>query len=169
MTTQSTTTPSPTTPSPIPAPAHSAAAVESLDRAERALLEAGTTTEHTLRYACAHVAALRTAAAVLAVRTRPHPRGERNAWVLLARVAPELEEWAAFFAAGAAKRQAAEAGLSRAVSTREADDLLRDAESFLRVVEELLDQPRQPLLPGQAPGAVAGRGRPSGRVGRRAG
>ena len=32
-----------------------------------------------------------------------------------------------FFAAGAAKRAAAEAGLSHAVTEREADDLLRDA------------------------------------------
>lgn len=138
-------------PRPATAPPRPATAVDCLERAELALLEAGATTEHTMRYARAHVAALRTAAAVLAVRTRPHPRGERNAWVLLTRVAPELAEWAAFFAAGAPKRQAAEAGLARAVTTREADDLLRDAETFLRVVEQLLDLPRQPLL-SQLPG-----------------
>jgi hypothetical protein len=97
------------------------------------------------------VAALRAAAAVLAVRARPHPRGQRNAWVLLARVAPELEEWAAFFAAGAAKRSAAEAGLARAVTTREADDLLRDAECFCDVVERVLGVDSQPLLPGPLP------------------
>ncbi|CAN5875133.1 hypothetical protein BH20ACT6_BH20ACT6_03250 [soil metagenome] len=131
------------------APARSAAAVSCLERAEQALLEAGVTGEHTLRYAAAHVAALRAAAAVLAVRTRPQPRGERNAWVLLTRVAPELAEWAAFFAAGAPKRAAAEAGLAHAVTTREADDLLRDAECFLQVVQQLLDLPRQPSLPGQ--------------------
>jgi hypothetical protein len=123
------------------------AAVTCLDRAEQALLEAAGSADDATRYACAHVAALRTAAAVLAVRTRPHPRGERNAWVLLTRVAPELAEWAAFFAAGAPKRAAAEAGLTAAVTTREADDLVRDAEAFLRVVEQLLDLPRQPVLP----------------------
>jgi len=53
-------------------------------------------------------------------------------------VAPALAEWAAFFAAGAAKRAAAEAGLPRAVTTREADDLLRDSETFLALVEEAL-------------------------------
>jgi hypothetical protein len=74
--------------------------------------------------------------------------------VLLTRVAPELTEWAAFFAAGATKRQAAEAGLTRAVSVREADDLLRDAECFLRVVEQLLGVPSQSLLPGQSLSAV---------------
>lgn len=138
----------------VSSPDRSAAAAESLARAERALLEAGTATDHTVRYARSHVAALRAAAAVLAVRTRPHPRGERNAWVLLTRVAPELTEWAAFFAAGATKRQAAEAGLTRAVSVREADDLLRDAECFLRVVEQLLGVPSQSLLPGQSLSAV---------------
>ena len=123
-------------------------AVDCLAQAQRALLEATSTTEHTRRYACAHVAALRAAAAVLAVRTRPHPRGQRNAWVLLARVAPELAEWAAFFSAGASKRAAAEAGLSRAVTVREADDLLRDAEAFCGVVEGVLGVPHQHLLPG---------------------
>lgn len=150
-----------------PAPVCSAAAVTCLERAERALLEAGAAGEHTVRYASAHVAALRTAAAVLAVRTRPHPRGERNAWVLLTRVAPELAEWAAFFAAGASKRAAAEAGLVQAVSIREADDLLRDAECFLQVVQQLLDLPRQPLLPGPVP--ESGWSTASPAPGRRAG
>jgi hypothetical protein len=93
------------------------------------------------RYACAHVAALRAAAALLAARAHPAPargRRQKNAWVLLAEIAPELAEWAAFFAAGAAKRAAAEAGSTRAVSEREADDLLRDADRFLGVVEQSL-------------------------------
>jgi hypothetical protein len=59
-------------------------------------------------------------------------------WALLADVAPELREWAGFFAAGAAKRAAAEAGLAGVVSPREADDLLRDAQSFVAVVETTL-------------------------------
>jgi hypothetical protein len=61
-------------------------------------------------------------------------------------VAPELGEWAAFFAAGAAKRAAAEAGISRVVTTREADDMVRDVERFLAVVETTLGKPHQPLL-----------------------
>jgi L-fucose isomerase-like protein len=67
-------------------------------------------------------------------------------WVLLAAVAPELAEWAAFFAVGAAKRAAAEAGIPRVVTAREADDLLRDAERFLAVVETTLGLPHQPVL-----------------------
>jgi hypothetical protein len=96
------------------------------------------------RYACAHVAALRAAAALLAARARTagspggRRRPQKNAWVLLTEVAPELSEWATFFAAGAAKRAAAEAGSVRAVTEREADDLVRDADRFLAVVEQAL-------------------------------
>ena len=101
------------------------------------------------RYAAAHLAALRAAAAVLACRARPASgrRGPRSVWVVLPEVAPELGEWAAFFAAGAGKRAAAEAGLPAAVSTREADDLLRDATAFLALVEATLGLSHQPFLP----------------------
>jgi hypothetical protein len=80
---------------------------------------------------------------VLAARTRPEParRRPRSAWVLLGQVAPELGEWATFFAAGATKRAAAEAGLSSAVTEREADDLVRDVGAFLVVVENFLAAP----------------------------
>jgi hypothetical protein len=61
---------------------------------------------------------------------------------LLAVVAPELAEWATFFAAGASKRAAAAAGLSHAVTEREADDLLRDAQRFFSVVEVTLGSSR---------------------------
>ena len=123
------------TPAPLPA-----TAVTALARAHRALTDAAGAADAAPRYAAAHVAALWSAAALLAVRARPASRGrQRNAWTLLARVAPELEEWAVFFAAGATKRAAAEAGLSRAVSTREADDLLRDSGRFLDLVERMLD------------------------------
>jgi len=128
-------------PSSAPLPA---TAVSSLARAREALTEAALATEPAARYAAAHVAALRVTAALLAVRTRPTARRrQRNAWTLLAQVAPELEEWAVFFAAGATKRAAAEAGLSRAVSTREADDLLRDSGRFLELVERMLGLPPQ--------------------------
>jgi L-fucose isomerase-like protein len=111
--------------------------------ARHGLLEATAAGAPAERYATAHLAALRAAAAVLACRARPAARTGRrsrptSAWVLLAAVAPELGEWAAFFAAGARKRAAAEAGLPHAVTAREADDLLRDAERFLLVVETLL-------------------------------
>jgi hypothetical protein len=130
---------------PLP-PALPAAAGQLLDQARRALVEASTAPDPRQRYATAHLGALRAAAAVLAARTRPEParRRPRSAWVLLGQVAPELGEWATFFAAGAGKRAAAEAGLSRAVTEREADDLVRDVGSFLAVVETSLGSPPEP-------------------------
>jgi hypothetical protein len=114
-----------------------------LARSAESLREAITTTEVPLRYAQAHVAALRATAALLAARATPltgrsRRPAQKNAWVLLTEVAPELAEWAAFFSAGAAKRAAAEAGSVRAVTEREADDLVRDADRFLGLVEEAL-------------------------------
>lgn len=120
----------------LPATTHSY-----LARAAESLSEAVTARDVPTRYACAHVAALRAAAALLAARARPAParaRRQKNAWVLLTEVAPELAEWARFFAAGAGKRAAAESGSSRAVTEREADDLVRDADRFLAVVETML-------------------------------
>ena len=136
--------------------------------AQQGLDDAASTPAPGQRYALAHLAALRGAAAVLACRARPAaapvaantgggltgggltgggltggPTGGRrgrptSAWVLLSAHAPELAEWATFFAAGARKRAAAEAGLVGVVTPREADDLLRDATSFLAVVQGAL-------------------------------
>jgi hypothetical protein len=122
---------------------------ELLRLARQGLEEAAGTRPDGLRYAAAHLAALRAAAAVLAARARPAP-GRRNrmtsVWALLTRVAPELGEWAAFFAVGATKRSAAAAGIPKVVSAREADDLLRAAEQFTAVVEVSLGLAHQPAL-----------------------
>jgi hypothetical protein len=137
----------PGSPHALPATTHSY-----LSRAVTSLQEAITAPDVPARYACAHVAALRAAAALLAARARPAParrRPQRNAWVLLAEVAPELEEWARFFASGAAKRAAAEAGSTRAVTEREADDLVRDADRFLGIVEQSLGLVPHPALGGR--------------------
>jgi hypothetical protein len=128
----------PTGPFSLPATTHSY-----LARAAESLRDAVVAPDVPTRYACAHVAALRAAAGLLAARARPtrssgRRRPQKNAWVLLSEVAPELTEWATFFAAGAAKRAAAEAGSTRAVTEREADDLVRDADRFLAVVEQAL-------------------------------
>ena len=137
MTTQTTsqTTSQATNPHTLPATTHSY-----LARAAESLHEAIGAPDVPTRYACAHVAALRATAALLAARAQPAPRGRRqkNAWGLLTAVAPELGEWARCVAAGAAKRAAAEAGSTRAVTEREADDLVRDADRFLAVVESTL-------------------------------
>lgn len=135
----------------LPATTHSY-----LARAAESLSEAINATDVPSRYACAHVAALRSAAALLAARAHPTParrRRQKNAWVLLAEVAPELAEWARFFAAGANKRAAAEAGSTRAVTDREADDLVRDADRFLGVVEQALGLVPHLPFTGRAPAA----------------
>ena len=114
-----------------------------LESARRGLASAASESSAGARYVAAHLAALRAAAAVVAARSAPGslPRrraAPRSVWELLPRVEPALAEWAAFFAAGAGKRAAAEAGLQRAVSGLEADDLLRDAETFLSLAEQAL-------------------------------
>lgn len=93
-----------------------------------------------VRYPVAYLAALRAAAAVLAVRARPQPRrgASRNVWQLLAEVAPDLAEWAAYFASCSDTRVAAEAGIGRLVDRREADDLLRQAEQFVGLVRAMV-------------------------------
>ena len=141
------------------------AVVDLIDHARGGLSEAAATASAGERYAAAHLAALRAGAAVLAARSRPvrasrrgrgRSRGPRNVWVDLAQVAPELAEWAEYFAAGASKRAAAQAGIPRAVTAREADDMLRDADSFLGLVCSLLGLPYQQPLSGAAVGICGG-------------
>ena len=128
-----------------------ATAVSLLGQARRGLAEAGTEADPGTRYICAHLAALRAAAAIVAARGEPgtgsRRRRPRSVWELLPQVEPTLSEWAAFFAASAAKRAAAEAGLPRAASAREAEELLQDAQTFLHVAERALGIDEQPQLP----------------------
>lgn len=152
-------------PSRAPAALLPSSALDRLRSASRDLGEAALTTVPTARYAAAHRGALHAAAAVLAARARPvadpRRRGPRSAWVLLAGVAPELGEWARFFAAGAGKRAAAEAGLTRVVSAREADDLLRDAAAFLALAETTLGLDPRPALLEPRPAVPASRPEPA--------
>ena len=100
--------------------------------ARRSLTEAHRCANASERYVAAHLAALRAAAAVLAARTHPDGRRRqvRSVWSILPVAAPELTEWAEFFAIGARKRAIAEAGIP-CVGMREADDLMRDAGIFI--------------------------------------
>jgi hypothetical protein len=117
------------------------AVVRLMMAAQQALADADATSDPLERYASAHLAALRAAAAVLADRARParaRPRRPTSAWTLLVDAAPEMTAWAGYFAAGASKRAAAEAGLRGAVTESEANVLRRDAGSFLAMVETTL-------------------------------
>jgi hypothetical protein len=123
-------------------------AADLLATARRTLVEASLATTPGERYAAAHLAALRGAAALLAARSRPGRRSRvRSVWVVLPQIAPEFTEWAEFFAATALKRSAAEAGLP-CVLAREADDLVREADSFVARIAHALDLPYQPALVG---------------------
>jgi len=114
-----------------------------LQSARQGLAEAAEEGGAGSRYVAAHLAARARPDA----GTGPRRKAPKSVWELLPRVEPALSEWAAFFAAGARKRAAAEAGLARAVSADEADDLLRDAETFLSLAEEALGVTVQPVLP----------------------
>lgn len=110
-----------------------------LNQARQGLLDAECCPRPVDRYARAHLAALRAAAAALAARTRPRRRSRPvSAWQLLPKVAPELAEWSAFFAATSATRAAAEAGVWRLVTIRAADDLVRQAGQFISLVERVV-------------------------------
>lgn len=134
-----------------PRPRVSATVFNLLETARRGLAEAAAEADPGTRYVCAHLAALRAAAAIVAARGEPGTGGRRrrprSVWELLPQVEPALGEWAAFFAASASKRAAAEAGLLRAASAHEADDLLRDATTFLSVAERALGMDSQLPLP----------------------
>lgn len=97
------------------------AAAGLLTQAHQGLEEAAALETANERFATAHLAALRTAAAVLAVRGRPESTARRrarirSAWEVLPEVAPELAEWSALFASGAERRARAEAGIQGAAS-----------------------------------------------------
>jgi hypothetical protein len=112
-----------------------------LTRSWSALVESATAAAVPERYVSAHLAAVRAAAAVLAVRARatgPREGVRGTVWAVLPACAPQLGEWASFFAAAANRRAAIVAGLPSAVSARDADDLLRNAQTFHQVVRTAL-------------------------------
>ena len=128
----------------VPTPAPSPSAIALLAQAKQELGQAAREQAHTERFAGAHLSALRGAAAVLALRGRPH-RGRAkptSAWVLLAKLAPELSEWAAFFQSCSANVGAIRAGITRVVTPRAADDLLYQTGQFLDLVDHIVHQER---------------------------
>jgi SAV_6107-like HEPN len=114
-----------------------------LDQAEQGLLAAKHEADPAQRFATAYLCALRAAAALLAVRGRPHRGNARptSVWTLLSSLAPELREWAAFFAAGSATRASVQAGITRVVSSRVADDLVRQTGQFVDLVRRAMRGP----------------------------
>ena len=121
-------------------PAIPPSALRLLTEAEQGLRDAECEADPGRRFAAAYLCALRAAAAVLAQRGRPHRGTSRptSVWTLLASVAPEFGEWAAFFAAGSATRASVQAGITRAVSPRAADDLVRQTGQFIDLVRRAM-------------------------------
>ena len=111
-----------------------------LSQARQIWAEAVLETRPAEKYRGAHVAALRAAASLLALKARPAVTSSKrptSAWVLLDRLAPELSEWSAYFSDSAQRRAAIEAGSISVVSERDADDLLRAAGEFISIVERM--------------------------------
>jgi hypothetical protein len=137
-------------------PPLAATSLELLDRSRASLLAACRTGDAGERYVEAHLGALRAAAALLAARSSSSGRSRpRSVWEVLPTIAPELSEWATFFAGTARQRAAVERG--GPLSARESDDLLRQSEIFLEIVQDLLGVPRAEPLPDYiAPVSVRG-------------
>lgn len=128
----------------LPIPAHALpqrTPRELLAMARAGLDEAATNRFDGQRYATAHLAALRCAAAVLAARAvsdgtrRSKPA---SVWDWLIFVAPELTPWGEHFRASSATRAACEAGIPRVV-TAAAAAMVQASEQFLALVETMLE------------------------------
>jgi hypothetical protein len=107
-------------------------------QAGHGLAEAQRQADPAERFLTAYLAALRGAAALLAVHGRAHRGRSRptSAWVLLASAVPELAGWATFFAEQSETRAAAAAGASNRVDAALADNLVGRAGQFLALVDE---------------------------------
>jgi hypothetical protein len=126
-------------PMPVRPPA-APVAVALLDQATRGLAEAAREDEPAERFIASYLSALRAAAAVLAARGRPHRGRARPAsvWVLLESAAPELREWAVYFAANSATQASVQAGITSRLNSRMADDLFRLSSQFIEVARRVV-------------------------------
>jgi hypothetical protein len=108
-------------------------AAQLLRRARAELDAADTSADAQMRFLHAHMAAIRSASAVLALGEGPAPRRRRvlSVWEQLAAVGPEWESWAALFAAGAPIRAAIEAGRSEDLEPGVAEAAVLAAEAFV--------------------------------------
>ena len=111
-----------------------------LRRADAELAQAHAAPDPGDRFRHAHLAAIRAAAAVLALRGRPSPRsGARTVWEMLERVEPDLAGWSGYFAAGAPLRAAVDSGRSGQIASARADEIVVCAEDFRDEVAMLAD------------------------------
>lgn len=113
-----------------------------LERADHLLVEAGVESAPSDRFLTAYLAALRGAAAVIAL-VAPAPsvrrrRGTGGAWQTMARLAPEFTMWSDYFAEYSPLRAAIMAGVSRPMPSERADEFFARVTAFLHDVEDHL-------------------------------
>jgi hypothetical protein len=106
-------------------------------------MDAAGETDPRERFLASYLAALRGAGAVLAsgAAQRGTRERSRNAWVLMARAAPEFAMWADYFADFSDTRAALEAGINRVITDRQADDFYARVGAFLHDVADLVGDP----------------------------
>ncbi|RLK61516.1 MULTISPECIES: SAV_6107 family HEPN domain-containing protein [Actinokineospora] len=122
-----------------------AAAVTLLGQAERGFAAVSERATPAHLFTESYLCALRAAAALLAARGRPH-RGRAkptSVWTLMASVAPEMREWAAYFASCSATRAAVQAGITSRVGPRAAEDLHRQTAEFLALIHRAVHGTRR--------------------------
>lgn len=112
-----------------------------LEQSRQCLAEAYAAELAAARFVTSQDAAMRAAAALVAGADRRGRSRRQDLWPLVAARAPELGEWADYFALAAVRREQIESGPAR-VPVREADDLLRAAEAFVEAVTVTLGMPR---------------------------
>ncbi|WP_432559181.1 SAV_6107 family HEPN domain-containing protein [Granulicoccus sp. GXG6511] len=109
-----------------------------LARARATVVRAELTDRPAERYLTALLAVGQVAAVIIGARLDRAKPQRRNLWQVVVEIAPELGEWAAYFHALQGKRDAVRAGAISLVTSREADDLVRDAHAFADLVEQRL-------------------------------
>lgn len=110
-----------------------------LGRARATLVAAELADRPSERYLAAQLAVGQVASVVISARADPARPQRRNLWRVVIDIAPELGEWAGYFHALQGKGDAVRAGATAIVTSREADDLIRDAYAFADLVERRLD------------------------------
>ncbi len=115
-------------------------AVALLGQAEHGLTEVGREATPAGRFVASYLSALRAGAAILVAKGRPHRRAARpqSTWTLLTAAAPEVTQWAEYFAAHSAAYAAAQAGISRRVGAEAADELRDRAGEFLALARRVV-------------------------------
>lgn len=132
-------------------PPLSARVTDLLARSDGEVVAARSSQDPGERFVHAHLAALRAGAALVEQGGGPRRRGApRTVWDMVAATAPQLSDWAGWFAAAAPRRAAVESGRWVTVDDAEADTHLAAAEQFQDAVRAVLGVDAMPERTGPA-------------------